>query len=88
MLHELERRILMAGDRPGVILSSTLAPGSVTGATVLVVEAKYQPVNDIVTAENSLARFHFGDFHHFGRDLAMVDFLAEGLFVRKVGYRG
>jgi hemolysin activation/secretion protein len=55
MLHELERRILLAGDTPGVILSSALAPGSVTGATVLVIEAKYQPVNEIVTADNSLA---------------------------------
>ena len=56
MLRELERRILLAGDTPGVILSSTLAPGSVTGATVLVIEAKYQPVNGIFTADNSLAR--------------------------------
>ena len=56
MLHELERRILLAGDTPGVLLSSTLAPGSVAGATVPAIEAKYQPVNEIVTADNSLAR--------------------------------
>ena len=55
MLKELERRILLAGDVPGVILRSTLAPRSVTGATVLVIEANYQPVNGIFSADNSLA---------------------------------
>ena len=55
MLAELERRILLAGDTPGVILSSALAPGSVTGATILVINAKYQPVNGILNADNTLS---------------------------------
>jgi hemolysin activation/secretion protein len=53
---DLERRLLVAGDAPGVILRSTLAPGSVVGATVLVVEAAYQPVSVSLTGDNSLAQ--------------------------------
>ncbi len=55
LLRELERRVLLAGDVPGTVLRSALAPGSGVGATVLVVEANYQGVNGIFTADNSLA---------------------------------
>jgi hemolysin activation/secretion protein len=55
-LREIERRILLAGDTPGVILRSTLAPGTETGAAVLVIEAKDQPVDVSVSTDNSLAR--------------------------------
>ncbi len=55
-LREIERRILLAGDTPGVILRSTLAPGTETGAAVLVIEAKDRPVDLSVSTDNSLAR--------------------------------
>lgn len=52
----IERKILLAGDTPGTVLRSTLAGGSVPGATVLVVEARYKPVTGSVAADNVLAR--------------------------------
>jgi hemolysin activation/secretion protein len=55
-LREIERRILLASDTPGVILKSTLAPGAETGAAVLVIEAKDQPVDVTVSTDNSLSR--------------------------------
>jgi len=55
-LREIERRILLASDTPGVILKSTLAPGAETGAAVLVIEAKDQPVDFTVSTDNSLSR--------------------------------
>lgn len=55
MLHDLERRILLAGDVPGVILRSALAAGTQPGATVLVIDAKYQPLQGTLSADNSLA---------------------------------
>ena len=56
MLRELERRILLAGDVPGVVLRSALAPGATPGATVLVIEANYQPVNTVFNADNTLSK--------------------------------
>jgi len=55
-LREIERRILLAGDTPGVILRSTLAPGSASGAAVLIIEAKDRPVDLSVSTDNSLSR--------------------------------
>jgi len=54
-LEEIERRVLLAGDVPGVILRSTLAPGSETGAAVLVLETKYQPLDATLSYDNSLS---------------------------------
>jgi hemolysin activation/secretion protein len=53
---DLERRLLLAGDAPGVTLRSTLAPGSTTGAAVLVLEGSDQPVGAVLTGDNSLPR--------------------------------
>jgi hemolysin activation/secretion protein len=54
-LRELERRILLAGDTPGVLLRSTLAAGSDPGATVLVLQATHQPVSATLSVDNTLA---------------------------------
>lgn len=54
-LVELERRVLLAGDTPGTVLRSTLAQGKGEGATVLVIEAKYQPVSAFLSFDNSLS---------------------------------
>ncbi len=53
---DLERRLLLAGDAPGVVLRSTLAPGSVVGAAVLVIQASGQPVGAVLSADNTLSR--------------------------------
>ncbi|WP_407531040.1 ShlB/FhaC/HecB family hemolysin secretion/activation protein [Methylobacterium oryzisoli] len=51
----LERTLLLAGDTPGTVLRSTLAPGQAAGASVLVVEARYKPVTGFTGVDNVLA---------------------------------
>ena len=53
-LAELERRVLLASDVPGVVVRSSLAPGSVQGAVVLIMEAKERPIGIDVGVDNSL----------------------------------
>lgn len=63
-LAAIERKLLIAGDTPGVILRSTLAPGTTPGATLLVIEADYTPIEVSLSAGNSLSsslgRYSFG----------------------------
>ena len=84
-LTELERRILLAGDTPGVALRTTLTPGSTIGATVLVVDAKYQPVVGTLTADNSLpaglARYQIG----VGADFNGALGFGELIYLRATG---
>ncbi|MFH6786976.1 MULTISPECIES: ShlB/FhaC/HecB family hemolysin secretion/activation protein [Methylobacterium] len=51
----LERKLLLAGDTPGTVLRSTLAPGQAPGASVLVVEARYKAVTGFTGIDNVLA---------------------------------
>jgi hemolysin activation/secretion protein len=53
---ELERRLLLAGDIPGVRLKSTLKAGKAPGATVIVVDGSYAPVAVSASFDNSLGR--------------------------------
>ena len=53
-LGDIERRLLLAGDTPGVVLRSTLAPGATQGATVLVLEADYQIASGVLSLDNAL----------------------------------
>jgi len=87
-LTEIERRVLLAGDTPGVIMRSTLAPGKAEGATVLVIEAKYQPVSALLTFDNTLS-------HELGRttlgtgvDFNSVAGLGELVYLRANGHPG
>jgi len=54
-LPEIERRVLLAGDTPGVLLRSTLAPGKALGGTVLVLEAKYQATSETESFDNTVS---------------------------------
>jgi hemolysin activation/secretion protein len=54
-LAEIERRLLIAGDTPGVALRSALSPGSSPGGTVLVVEAKHKPLSIYSGFDNTFA---------------------------------
>jgi hemolysin activation/secretion protein len=85
-IQDVERRLLLAGDSPGVILRSTLAAGSATGATVLSIEARYQPVNGLVTSDNtlspSLGTYTVGT----GLDTNSILGLGETVYVRVLGY--
>jgi len=54
-LDAIERRLLIAGDSPGVALRSTLSPGDEPGGTVLVIDARYRAVTGFVAVDNTLA---------------------------------
>ena len=85
MLHDLERRILLAGDVPGVLLSSTLAAGSLPGATVLVIDAKYQPLLGTLAADNSLATALGRIQVTIGEDFNSVFGVGELVYLRATG---
>lgn len=53
---ELERRILLAGDIPGLTLRSSLQPGGQTGAAILTLEGTHRPFALDISADNSLSR--------------------------------
>ena len=52
---EIERRLLLAGDTPGVRLNSALRAGDAPGSTVLVVGGDYRPVAGSAAFNNSLS---------------------------------
>jgi len=85
-LAEIERRVLLAGDTPGVILRSTLAPGTSEGATVLVIEGTYQAVSETLNYDNTLStalgRYTLGA----GLDFNSVAGLGELVYLRAAGY--
>jgi hemolysin activation/secretion protein len=54
MLEEIERRLLTAGDVPGLRLKSTLARGRTFGGALLVLEGTHQLVSATVSVDNYL----------------------------------
>ncbi len=84
-LREIERRLLLAGDTPGVILRSTLAAGSTTGATVLALDANWQAADVLLNLDNalspSLGSYNLGA----GFDTNSVLGLGELVYVRALG---
>jgi hemolysin activation/secretion protein len=85
-LTELERRVLLAGDTPGTILRSTLAPGTVEGATVLVIEAKYQAVSGVASFDNTLSRSFGYTTAGAGIDFNSIAGLGELVYLRANGH--
>lgn len=87
-LGEIERRLLLAGDTPGVALRSTLTPGSDTGGTVLVIDAEYRPLSGFVGVDNTvgaqLGRWTLGT----GLDLNSVLGFGETIYGRAFGHPG
>lgn len=55
-LAEIERRLLLVGDLPGISLKSTLAQGTTPGGTLLVVEATQQLVTGSLGIDDRLPR--------------------------------
>lgn len=84
-LRSLERKILLAGDTPGTVLRSTLAPGSSPGASILVIEARYKPVTGLVSVDNTLARSLGAYSTSFGLDLNAPTGNGELLYLRASG---
>jgi hemolysin activation/secretion protein len=87
-LKEIERRVLLAGDVPGVILRSTLAPGSEAGAAVLVLEAKCQSFDVSLSGDNTLSPALGGRQFGIAGDLNGVIGLGELSYARVGGDPG
>lgn len=51
---ELQRRLLLAGETPGVVLNATFAPGKKVGGSILVVSGRYKPVSASIYTDNSV----------------------------------
>ncbi|MCF8483108.1 MAG: hypothetical protein K9H25_22005 [Rhodospirillum sp.] len=85
---DLERRLLLAGDIPGIFLRSTLAPGTEEGGTILVVEGRQDPFGAFLTLDNglsdSLGTVTFG----LGLDANSLLGLGEAAYLRVGGYPG
>jgi hemolysin activation/secretion protein len=86
MLAEIERRVLLAGDTPGVVLRSTLAPGKAEGAAVLVIDAKYQAVSETLTFDNTLSKSLGGTTLGAGLDFNSIAGLGELIYLRASGH--
>ena len=84
----LERRMLLAGDVPGVMLRSTLKAGTRPGAAVIVVDGRYDAVTGQVFADNSLSK----DLGHYsvGVGANFNNLLGHGEvgYLRLSGYPG
>ena len=85
-LREIERRVLIAGDTPSVILRSTLAPGTAEGATVLVIDAKYQAVSETLTFDNTLSSSLGRTTLGAGLDFNSIAGLGELIYLRASGH--
>lgn len=85
---ELERRLLLAGDTPGVMLKSTLKAGSKPGSTVIVVDGRYDATTATLTMDNSLAK-NLGRYTvGLGADFNSLLGLGEVGYLRLNGYPG
>ncbi|MDB5581079.1 MAG: beta-barrel domain secretion protein [Bradyrhizobium sp.] len=51
---ELERRLLIAGEAPGLILNAVFASGKEVGGSVLVLAGRYRPVSVSVYTDNAM----------------------------------
>jgi hemolysin activation/secretion protein len=85
-LNDIERRLLLAGDMPGVTLRSTLVAGRESGAAVMVLEGRYQAVGAQVSVENSLAQSLGRWSVTTGLDVNSVLGLGDLLYLRASGY--
>ena len=55
-LAEIERRLILASDIPGLVLSSTIARGTAPGGTLLVLEATHSAAAGTLGVDNRLPR--------------------------------
>ncbi|RFC66972.1 MULTISPECIES: ShlB/FhaC/HecB family hemolysin secretion/activation protein [Mesorhizobium] len=85
---ELERKMLLAGDVPGLMLRSTLKAGETPGSTVIAVDGKYNPVTFTTGVDNGLSD-ELGDWSaNIGANLNNVLGLGEVTYLRLSGYPG
>lgn len=85
---EIERRLLLAGDTPGLSLRSTLRAGGAPGATIIVIEGTYAPVSGSIALDNGLSK-EMGRYSlSLGVDINSVLGLGETTYIRLSGYPG
>jgi len=53
---QLERKLLIASETPGLQLQSTLAPGKEVGGAILILAGRYRPVSASLYFDNSLPK--------------------------------
>lgn len=87
-LGEIERRLLIASDTPGVALKSTLSPGSEAGGTVLVIDARFRPITGFVSVDNTLANSLGPWSLTFGAEANGVFGFGETTYFRLSGHPG
>lgn len=84
-LHELERRLMLAADVPGVTIRSTLSPGERPGGTVLRLEGDRQPVTGFVSLDNTLSSALGSLTYGAGVNLNSVLGAGEQIYLRASG---
>lgn len=82
---QLERRLLLASDVPGVILRSTLSAGGRPGAVNLSVDADYRPVSGFASIDNALGQPLGRYALAIGFDLNSVLGSGEAIYLRASG---
>lgn len=85
---EIERRLLLAGDTPGVTLRSTLVPSASQGGATLVIEGGYRPITGFVGGDNTVGKALGGYTIGTGLDINTVFGQGETLYVRALGHPG
>jgi len=86
--NELERRLLLAADTPGLELRSTFAPGEEIGGSVLILTGLHRPVSVSAYIDNAMP-VTFGTLQNVGL-LALNSVLGAGeqITVSATGYPG
>jgi hemolysin activation/secretion protein len=84
-LAQIERRLTLAAEVPGVVLRSTLAPGVRPGGTALRVDASWRPVSGFVTVDNTFDDTLGHEAFGLGIDLNSVLGAGEIIYLRASG---
>lgn len=85
---KIERRLLLAGDTPGVELRSAIAAGRTPGTSVIVVEGRHDPVTASVSAGNDMSEGLGTWSATAGVDFNNLAGLGEVVYLRFGGYAG
>lgn len=85
---ELERRLLLAGDTPGVTLHSTLKAGDAPGAAIMVVDGRYDALTGFLRVGNAVSESLGSYTASLGLDANNLLGLGETVYFRASGYPG